>query len=187
MFTYLFGGAMSGSTGEYLQFILPGILVQSVLFTSVYSGVALNTDMTKGVVDRFRSLPIWRPAPLLGSMLGDTVRYVLAGSLLSLVHHTDRLVGPNAQMADLAHFVHHQRRDRFDVLRSQPLVLAADQRMTPADVEAIHGVASRYYRLIIMDSGNDESDPIWQEMIFSPGATRSGLRRPSPVGPLDEK
>ena len=44
----------------------PGILVMSVLFTTVYSGVALNTDLTKGVVDRFRSLPIWRPAPLVG-------------------------------------------------------------------------------------------------------------------------
>ena len=72
MFTYLFGGAMSGSTSEYLQFILPGILVQSVLFTAVYSGVALNTDMTKGVVDRFRSLPIWRPAPLVGAVIGDS-------------------------------------------------------------------------------------------------------------------
>ena len=64
MFTYLFGGAIAGSTGEYLDYILPGILVMSVLFTTVYSGVALNTDLTKGVVDRFRSLPIWRPAPL---------------------------------------------------------------------------------------------------------------------------
>src|SRR5918998_1409497 len=79
MFTYLFGGAIAGSTSEYLNFILPGILVISILFTTVYSGVALNTDLTKGVVDRFRSLPIWRGAPLLGSMLGDTVRYVLAG------------------------------------------------------------------------------------------------------------
>ena len=59
MFTYLFGGAIAGSTGEYLDYILPGILVMSVLFTTVYSGVALNTDLTKGVVDRFRSLPIW--------------------------------------------------------------------------------------------------------------------------------
>ena len=82
MFTYLFGGAISGSTGEYLDYILPGILVMSVLFTTVYSGVALNTDLTKGVVDRFRSLPIWRPAPLLGSLLGDSVRYVLAGTVI---------------------------------------------------------------------------------------------------------
>jgi ABC-2 type transport system permease protein len=82
MFTYLFGGAVAGSTGEYLDYILPGILVMSVLFTTVYSGIALNTDKTKGVVDRFRSLPIWKPAPLVGSLLGDSVRYVLAGTVI---------------------------------------------------------------------------------------------------------
>jgi ABC-2 type transport system permease protein len=82
MFTYLFGGAIAGSTGEYLDYILPGILVMSVLFTTVYSGVALNTDLTKGVVDRFRSLPIWRPAPLVGALLGDSVRYLVAGSVI---------------------------------------------------------------------------------------------------------
>src|SRR5918994_3943120 len=82
MFTYLFGGAIAGSTGEYLDYVLPGILVMSVLFTTVYSGVALNTDLTKGVVDRFRSLAIWRPAPLVGAGLGDTARYLLARTLL---------------------------------------------------------------------------------------------------------
>ena len=82
MFTYLFGGAIAGSTGEYLDYILPGILVMSVLFTTVYSGVALNTDLTKGVVDRFRSLPIWRPAPLVGALLGDSVRYLVAGTVI---------------------------------------------------------------------------------------------------------
>ena len=63
MFTYLFGGAIAGSTGEYRDFILPGVLVVAVLFTTVYSGIALNTDLTKEVVDRFRSLPIWSPRP----------------------------------------------------------------------------------------------------------------------------
>jgi len=82
MFTYLFGGAIAGSTGEYLDYILPGILVMSVLFTTVYSGVALNTDVTKGVVDRFRSLPIWSPSPLVGSVLGDSVRYLIAGTVI---------------------------------------------------------------------------------------------------------
>jgi ABC-2 type transport system permease protein len=82
MFTYLFGGAIAGSTGEYLDYILPGILVMSVLFTTVYSGVALNTDLTKGVVDRFRSLPILRSAPLVGSLIGDSVRYLLSGSVI---------------------------------------------------------------------------------------------------------
>jgi ABC-2 type transport system permease protein len=85
MFTYIFGGAIAGSTREYLQYILPGILVMSVLFTTVYSGVALNTDLTKGVVDRFRSLPIWRPAPLVGAVLGDSVRYLVAGTVVVVV------------------------------------------------------------------------------------------------------
>ncbi len=82
MFTFLFGGAISGSTQEYLQFILPGVLVMSVLFTTVYSGVALNTDLTKGVVDHFRSLPIWHPAPLVGALLGDSARYLVAGTVI---------------------------------------------------------------------------------------------------------
>jgi len=56
-----------------------------VLFTTVYSGVALNTDLTKGVVDRFRSLPIWKPSPLVGSLLGDSVRYVIAGTVIIMV------------------------------------------------------------------------------------------------------
>jgi ABC-2 type transport system permease protein len=82
MFTYLFGGAVSGSTSDYLQYLLPGVLVQSVLFVAVYSGVTLNTDVTKGVVDRFRTLPIWRPAPLVGAVLGDCVRYAVAAAIV---------------------------------------------------------------------------------------------------------
>jgi ABC-2 type transport system permease protein len=85
LFTYLFGGAIAGSVSAYLDYTLPGLLVMTVLFTTVYSGVSLNTDLTKGVVDRFRSLPIWRPAPLLGSLLGDSVRYVIAGTVIIVV------------------------------------------------------------------------------------------------------
>ena len=85
MFTYLFGGALEGSTDAYLQYLLPGMLVQSVLFTSVYSGVGLNTDVTKGVVDRFRSLPIWRPAPLVGAVAADAMRFTLASIVVIVV------------------------------------------------------------------------------------------------------
>ncbi len=85
MFTYIFGGAVAGSTGDYLQFFLPGNLVMTVMFTTVYAGVALNTDITKGVVDRFRSLPISRPAPLVGAVLGDSVRYLLAASVVMVL------------------------------------------------------------------------------------------------------
>jgi ABC-2 type transport system permease protein len=78
MFTYLFGGALAGSTDAYIQFLLPGILVQTIIIVTVYTGYTLNTDITKGVFDRFRSLPIWRPAPIVGALLGDTVRYTIA-------------------------------------------------------------------------------------------------------------
>ena len=82
MFTYLFGGAIEGSTGAYRDYILPGVLVVAVLFTTVYSGIAINTDLTRGVMDRFRTLPIWRPAPLVGALLGDAVRYAVAGTVI---------------------------------------------------------------------------------------------------------
>jgi ABC-2 type transport system permease protein len=82
MFTYLFGGALAGSTGEYLQFLLPGILVQTVVFITIYTGFGLNADVTKGVFDRFRSLPIWRPAALVGALLGDAARYTMASAMV---------------------------------------------------------------------------------------------------------
>lgn len=86
-------------------------------------------------------------------------------TLLDLLPQVPRLLSTEAQSADLARSVHHQTRDRFDVLRSKPMVLAHEQRVGPDDVDAIHAVASKYYRLIFMDSGNDESDPMWRRMI----------------------
>jgi MinD-like ATPase involved in chromosome partitioning or flagellar assembly len=86
-------------------------------------------------------------------------------SLLDLLPQAERLLGTGAQSADLAHFVHHQTQDRYDVLRSKPMELADAQRVDAGDVDAIHQVASKYYRLIVIDSGNDESDPMWRRMI----------------------
>lgn len=82
MFTYLFGGALAGSTGEYLQTLLPGILVMTVTMTTQSTAVALNNDIAKGVFDRFRSLPIWRPAALVGALLADLGRYAIAATMI---------------------------------------------------------------------------------------------------------
>ena len=82
MFTYLFGGAIAASTHEYLQFVLPGILVMTIAFITIYTGLGINNDIKKGVFDRFRSLPIWQPAFLVGALLGDTVRYTVASSVV---------------------------------------------------------------------------------------------------------
>ena len=85
MFTYLFGGALAGSPDAYLQFLLPGILVQTVTFTTIYTGFTFNTDISRGVFDRFRSLPIWRPAPIVGAMVGDTVRYTVSSVIVVVI------------------------------------------------------------------------------------------------------
>ncbi|WP_432075866.1 ABC transporter permease [Streptomyces wuyuanensis] len=85
MYTYLFGGALAGSVDAYIQFLLPGILVMSVVMITMYTGVAINTDIDKGVFDRFRTLPIWRPAPMVGYLLGDAVRYVMASIVMLTV------------------------------------------------------------------------------------------------------
>jgi ABC-2 type transport system permease protein len=77
MFTYLFGGAISGNVHAYLPIIIPGILAQTILTGSVAIGVNLREDMNKGVFDRFRSLPIARIAPLAGSLIADVIRYVI--------------------------------------------------------------------------------------------------------------
>lgn len=82
MFTYLFGGAVAGSTGAYLQDVLPGILVMTVTWITMYTGLTLNRDIQRGVHDRFKSLPIWRPSTIVGPLLADAVRYSLASAII---------------------------------------------------------------------------------------------------------
>ena len=82
LFTFVFGGALAGSPADYLQFFLPGILVQTVVFNTVYSGMGLSTDLDKGLFDRFRSLPIWSLAPFAGLMVGDVLRHLIAGLII---------------------------------------------------------------------------------------------------------
>jgi len=78
IFTYVFGGAIAaGSQHDYLQFLLPGLLGQSIALGGVAIGVNLNSDLEKGIFDRFRALPIARSAPLVGAVMADVVRYAL--------------------------------------------------------------------------------------------------------------
>lgn len=79
IFVYMFGGAVSGSTEAYLQRTLPAIMVlAAVMAGMIATGVNLSIDIKKGIFDRFRSLPISRAAPLIGSLLADVLRYVVA-------------------------------------------------------------------------------------------------------------
>ena len=80
LFVFVFGGAIAGSWQDYLQFALPGILVQSVCFLPFTTALALNADFQRGVIDRFRSLPIARSAVISGRIAADGVR--IAWSIL---------------------------------------------------------------------------------------------------------
>lgn len=86
-------------------------------------------------------------------------------TVLDLLPSATELLGTGAQSADLARYVHHQTADRFDVLRSQPLALASEQRLSAEDVDAIWNVARKYYRLVFIDTGNDESDAMWGRLV----------------------
>lgn len=85
MFTFLFGGAIAGSPAHYAQFLVPGILVQTVVVATVSLGVGVSSDLRGGFFDRLRSLPISRAAPLLAAAAADTVRYCLAAVVTTVV------------------------------------------------------------------------------------------------------
>ncbi len=76
LFVFVFGGAIAGSSGKYLQFALPGIIVQGVTFTGFQTALGLNVDFQRGLIDRFRSLPISRSSVVAGRILADAVRVV---------------------------------------------------------------------------------------------------------------
>jgi oleandomycin transport system permease protein len=82
LFVYVFGGAIGGSPHEYLQYVLPGIIVQNSLFTTLNTATGLSTDLDKGFSSRLRALPIARFAPLGGRILADTAKQAWAVALL---------------------------------------------------------------------------------------------------------
>jgi ABC transporter DrrB family efflux protein len=88
LFAYVFGGAVKGSLPhgvKYIDFLLPGIFVQSVAFRATQTAVGLSEDLERGVIDRFRSMPMARSAVLVGRTVADLVRNVLIIGLMTVV------------------------------------------------------------------------------------------------------
>ncbi|MCD6728244.1 MAG: ABC transporter permease [Solirubrobacteraceae bacterium] len=73
LFVYVFGGAISTPGYDYVDFLIPGIIVQNIAFGGFVTALGLNEDLHKGLIDRFRSLPMARPAVLAGRTLSDVV------------------------------------------------------------------------------------------------------------------
>lgn len=82
LFTYVFGGAIGGTPDQYLRTLLPGTLVMGITACTMYGGARLAKDVTTGVFDRFRALPVWRGALVVGGLLGDAGRYLLAAAIV---------------------------------------------------------------------------------------------------------
>jgi ABC-2 type transport system permease protein len=83
LFAVVFGGALAPAVGgDYLRWFIPGVLVQAIIFITVYTGVGLATDINKGIFERFRSLAIWQPSPVFGAVLGDVIRYSIAAFMV---------------------------------------------------------------------------------------------------------
>src|SRR5438128_750892 len=85
LFTYVFGGAIKTGAGNYINFLLPGILVQTVLFGAMQTGIGLVDDISKGMIDRFRSLPMARSAVLAGRTITDVLRNLFVVVLMTTV------------------------------------------------------------------------------------------------------
>ncbi|MDO8495732.1 MAG: ABC transporter permease [bacterium] len=85
LFAYVFGGAIETSSGKYINFLLPGILVQTILFGAMMTGVSLANDITKGMIDRFRSLPMARSAVLAGRTITEMIRNIFVVVLMTAV------------------------------------------------------------------------------------------------------
>jgi ABC-2 type transport system permease protein/oleandomycin transport system permease protein len=85
LFNYVFGGAINTGGLKYIQYFLPGFLVQTVVFGSTQTSVGIAEDLSKGLIDRFRSLPMARSAFLVGRVLADSVRYIILIALMIVV------------------------------------------------------------------------------------------------------
>src|SRR3989338_4466187 len=90
LFAYVFGGAIQTSSGSYINYLLPGILVQTVLFGAMQTGVGLADDLSRGMIDRFRSLPMARSAVLAGRTISEMIRNLFVVLLMTLVGYAIR-------------------------------------------------------------------------------------------------
>ncbi|MBF4587950.1 ParA family protein [Curtobacterium sp. VKM Ac-2887] len=127
------------------------------------AGKTLATVLLSIVLTRHSGAPTvaWDNNQTRGTLGWSTESANHNASVLDLLPEIDRLLGTEARSADMAEYVHHQTRDRYDVLKSKPDILASAQRFGAETVDRVHKVLTKFYRLVLIDSGNDETDPMW--------------------------
>lgn len=130
-------------------------------------GKTVTTAMLAAVFARNGGTGVlaWDNNDTRGTLGWRTEQSTHDATIQDLIPRTGDLLGQRAQVAEIARFVHHQATDKYDVLRSNPALLATNQRITREQFDALHEVATKYFRLVLFDSGNDESAPRWLRMI----------------------
>lgn len=145
----------------------PGVRTVTVVNGKGGSGKTPTTILLAAAFARWSGSGVlaWDANQTRGTLGWRTEQGPHDGTVLDLLPQVDRLLGVGALSGDMAQFVHHQGRDRFDVLRSQPLALAADQRVSPSAFDRVWSVCARFYPLLVIDTGNDESDELWLRVV----------------------
>ena len=130
-------------------------------------GKTLTTAMLAAVYGRYGggNVLAWDNNDTRGTLGWRTEAGMYDSTIRDLLPATDALLSPEASVSDISAFVHHQSADRYDVLRSNPELLAVDQKIAQPEFDRLMRVATRYYRLVIFDSGNDESADRWLRMV----------------------
>jgi len=144
----------------------PGPRVVSVVNRKGGTAKTPTTVCLSAVLARYGGGPVlaWDNNESQGTLGWRTEQGPHNASVLDLVDSSKRLLSTEANSADLAHFVHHQTADKFDVLRSDEND-EGDHEVTAEEVDIVHRVATKYYRMIIMDSGNTARSANWRRMI----------------------
>ena len=130
-------------------------------------GKTMTTAMLSAVFARFGGGPVlaWDNNDTRGTLGWRTESGRYDATVQDLLPAADWLLSPDAPISDIANYVHHQTQDRYDVLRSNPELLAARQRIESTEFDVLMRVAARYFRMVVFDSGNDESAERWLRMV----------------------
>ncbi|MGU3643893.1 AAA family ATPase [Microbacterium sp. C23T] len=130
-------------------------------------GKTMTTAMIAAVLARYGggNVLAWDNNDTRGTLGWRTEQGTYDATVRDLLTAAEELLAPDAAISDISRYVHHQSVDRYDVLRSNPELLATDQRLTQTEFDVLMRVAARYYRLVIFDSGNDESAERWLRMV----------------------
>ncbi|MGZ0712588.1 nucleotide-binding protein (plasmid) [Coraliomargarita sp. W4R53] len=132
-------------------------------------GKTMSTAMLAAVFGRYGggNVLAWDNNDTRGTLGWRTEQGLYDNTIKDLLPAAEHLLAPHTGISDIARYVHHQSVDRYDVLRSNPELLAAHQRIATAEFDLLMQVAARYYRVVIFDSGNDESADRWLRMVDS--------------------